>query len=856
MKEEEYDMASRSHISNISNNITHDSRAMQMEYNKSEDTIDNDNHKFTTNVRSNLNSNGRFLSPASSQSHSRSQSHSMLPDTNDTDMILMTSSQILNNSSPFNDATREKNKHTKVDLTFEHYDKKSNGLDKYITRNFLDIQNDTNSIRLKTKSPNNNRESNSIQHDIEQNPFDDNEKTSNKNLPYTMKNNKSNNNDSKNSLLPLESFDDEDEEDEHEDPIENENNNNDKHSTATYQIPKLRKSLTPWRNKDKQKRTDNYNNTAVSSPTRSINAKPFINSSNHNNSEGNVMATSSSNVKEIEFLQKQLTSYKLQQKTLYEVIIHQLNQNNTDSNNGGNKLYENLLSNISKNDEQVEKLKKIIKDKENQLENSNNELTKIKNEYSETLNYANEYLQHSEIISQSIDDLLNLIVENAEFLQIDDNEKNTLIKATQINSTFIMVKLNSLTSILKNLISNQLEKDASIVKDQQTNNNNSNTTIDTKLEINIESLHKQYDKFLNGIKFKLSSSQAIENALYEKLSNQFNLLNQIQQYIQESNNDTGEKESQIIQLEKELNLLEKKLNNEKVNNTKLMNLKEENWQDLIGQLENDIEYLTSNKDDLTSLIDELSKNIEHLRFENDDISSLVKQLTEEKRNKDNDFSNLLVELNDMKLQNNNLQNIIENLHSNANITNEKNELEFDKLKQHLLLHLNKNFEIFERILQKKSIDQSKKKIEFITKNTGLKNVKLIQPKLESLYNFIETALKAITDAYITLLTQEKQEKRSNDKRVSSLESEDAHEYYQRETQLRIEELERKWISERERRKLDANAAESRIRRLEEENQLLREQLYVQRTTISSSSSRNSVLNNNTHDKKNNFEIRQ
>lgn len=49
--------------------------------------------------------------------------------------------------------------------------------------------------------------------------------------------------------------------------------------------------------------------------------------------------------------------------------------------------------------------------------------------------------------------------------------------------------------------------------------------------------------------------------------------------------------------------------------------------------------------------------------------------------------------------------------------------------------------------------------------------------------------------------------------------------HEKEMQLRIDELERKWVSERERRKLDSNAAEIQISKLETENEALREKLY-------------------------------
>ena len=95
---------------------------------------------------------------------------------------------------------------------------------------------------------------------------------------------------------------------------------------------------------------------------------------------------------------------------------------------------------------------------------------------------------------------------------------------------------------------------------------------------------------------------------------------------------------------------------------------------------------------------------------------------------------------------------------------------------------------------------------------GLTATKTMQTKLESLYNFIETAQESIVESYTSMVLLEG-ERRSTEGTSS------------KEMQLRIEELERKWISERERRRLDITAAESRITRLEAENELLREKLY-------------------------------
>lgn len=82
-------------------------------------------------------------------------------------------------------------------------------------------------------------------------------------------------------------------------------------------------------------------------------------------------------------------------------------------------------------------------------------------------------------------------------------------------------------------------------------------------------------------------------------------------------------------------------------------------------------------------------------------------------------------------------------------------------------------------------------------------------------------MDSIVEEHAVLLLKEK----GRIKRASLYgESSETDEGFNRHVQLRIEELERKWIAERERRKLDGRAAEGRISQLEQENENLHEQI--------------------------------
>ena len=175
------------------------------------------------------------------------------------------------------------------------------------------------------------------------------------------------------------------------------------------------------------------------------------------------------------------------------------------------------------------------------------------------------------------------------------------------------------------------------------------------------------------------------------------------------------------------------------------------------------------------------------------------------------------QLDKLDLENYELKNQINTLDS-QNLVLSQYETNFIKFNQNLLLHLHNVFHILQKILQESSIIQFDRKMKSINSiPNALKNLNVIQPKLESLYTFIETALESIIDSYISsLIATGSSEQQERDEVI---------EPPNKELNLRIEELQRRWISERERRKLDANASEARIRTLEQENESLRSKLF-------------------------------
>ncbi|CDO94439.1 unnamed protein product [Kluyveromyces dobzhanskii CBS 2104] len=142
--------------------------------------------------------------------------------------------------------------------------------------------------------------------------------------------------------------------------------------------------------------------------------------------------------------------------------------------------------------------------------------------------------------------------------------------------------------------------------------------------------------------------------------------------------------------------------------------------------------------------------------------------------------------------------------------------QFTLLKSKLLDHLKAIFGSFDKILQKESIDQAFNKLHNLEQLDGAKHFKKTLVKLDSVFFFIESAIDSIITEHIDILLKQKDEWSS-----SPLEDK-----LQKQSSLKIDELRKKWIGERERRKLESEAATSRINMLQIENQRLREQLGV------------------------------
>ena len=240
----------------------------------------------------------------------------------------------------------------------------------------------------------------------------------------------------------------------------------------------------------------------------------------------------------------------------------------------------------------------------------------------------------------------------------------------------------------------------------------------------------------------------------------------------------------------------------------------------LEKLKEDIIKMKQNEKVLTKELETQTK-INKLKENNWDsyINDLEKQINDLQIDKSEEFHVIQNQLDKLDLENYQLKNQLNTL-DNQKLILSQYESNFIKFNQNLLLHLDSIFNILQKILQESSIAQFDRKMKSIKSlPNALKNLNLIQPKLESLYTFIETALESIINSYISSLiameTPEQPHQQGNELTATP----------NKELTLRIEELQRRWISERERRKLDANASEARIKALEQENESLRSKLF-------------------------------
>lgn len=604
---------------------------------------------------------------------------------------------------------------------------------------------------------------------------------------------------------------------------------------------------------------------------------------------------------EVGHLSAQLTQYKIKVRALTE-ILKQLNldddeniplqrelrqldigripsMNTTSIENGGDFDVKILKEENSKLKEALDgKNKEFIKLKE--------ELIKNKRDYESMLEEVNDFMQHNESISQTLDGILQFLLANTTLSPV---EYQNLEKAINFEPTFIDVKMKALSvnvdmivralnalktqSILPKAEGSPVGGNSSIFNSQLENSE----ILDTKLEFAIETMHKKYHDFILSIQKKLEKNELLENELRAKLLEQKKLLHEIA--VRNNSTEKGEdtaiewrrsrsslfssiddlnkrasielsksyqdhvdalngmllsykreledKEKQLVSVRKQLDTtstsgtdleLLNKLREQSLHfedKTNEWNKYKQNLKDRIEHLEARnkelLEHLTNLEGEFNSTIKEQENHIGELEkklhvamrkssYYFDDNQILQEQL-EELGNEVN-----MLQDDNLKLRE---QQIIE-----AN--DEKYKKIITSMKSQVLDHLRLIFGILEKILQKDSVDQAFAKIDHLEQTDPFKHFKKTMVKLDSVFVFIQTAVDSIVTEHVNLLLKHNSDWLIGHEMEGST----------KQTALKMEELRKKWIGERERRKLESEAAADRISLLEIENQRLREQLGI------------------------------
>ncbi|KAL3237341.1 gamma-tubulin complex subunit SPC72 [Nakaseomyces bracarensis] len=698
------------------------------------------------------------------------------------------------------------------------------------------------------------------------------------------------------------------------------------HSDTLYELPPLRTPLKKrYSIEPDRKSGQDWNNRARAVSSRSSRDFDSIEEFNQPSQADKMNGISANQKSTIDQLNKQIVSYRLKIKSLYE-IIRQLNTDSSKDGNKRNSYMENLLLKIPKEEEfhelkraninlehSLHKKNELIDELNSTLRARDDELQKTKHDHTETLEMTREYLEHSEELAKHIDYILDFLLDELPFT---GDERLALENARKIGAAFAMVKLNALSSVVKKLVVTQKSRESttdpenknteSITKNglntpEYTNDNDfaiANSTaihatanndspgnekgefdlsdqfLNSQMEEAIEELHKEYDSFVKGIRVKLEKSERLEELLLKKLSEQEKLINDISlldkedlakvletskrsseisvesneidgakdalnksyqehidnltSHIEILNKDLLEKNNFIDSLKEELeqqsdewSKMKSRMIRELDDEKELFQRKEQNWKDLLSSYEEQLNFAHEDRDEMMNTITELKSEVQDVYEKNRENIQLLQEELGYLQKKSHSYSNEIFQLTrDNNIMTKKLENVSDNSKKMKNIirnykehSNELEELnsDFESVKKQLLLHLQNNLNIFMTILEEKSVKQALKKLYSIEKIKGLENTGHISNKLESLYVYIENASQSIIENYLHLVQQE------SDRKHSPIKNE-------KEMYLRIEELQRKWTSERERRKIDSDVANTKINRLEMENAHLKEQL--------------------------------
>ena len=473
--------------------------------------------------------------------------------------------------------------------------------------------------------------------------------------------------------------------------------------------------------------------------------------------------------------------------------------------------------------------------------------------------------------------------------QIEDDENEILQKAINFGPNYTVVKLVALESSMKNLLKRLQDNETKLLaKESEVQFNKRGSIMANSTQINehdingkiaptepqpdliIQQLHKDYEQFMKTIREKLTHSSQLEESLLGKLSKQNNILRtlnleykrQIDESSFEDHNEstsntveqtipekTGEQsiplsymkhitsleelkeklEMDLSRSNEEIHALKEsvqdnanlKKNNDlllrKIENLEVLaNHKDKNWTDLVNELETQSKELTDNNHNLEELLENVQLQNSELKVVNADLDSKLHELNDT-LDDDEDKIRKLTESNHA------IRELAIKEKADHSQKIDVYEEEFQEFSNTLFLHIVHIFETLKTIIEQRSIEQSFRKIDRISMVSTLGNINTTNSKMKAIYSFVEMALSSIIQSYTDILIESSENDTSNHDTNSGNLARGEEEA--RNLQLRLNEVQSRWVSERERRKLESNTAEARITKLQLENDLLKEQIF-------------------------------
>jgi len=557
--------------------------------------------------------------------------------------------------------------------------------------------------------------------------------------------------------------------------------------------------------RDSDSNNKNYKNksksTLESSPDMSrtkslfrnlyMNPKPIINKNNDNNNLLELSykvidflsllsnITNNNYSSKSQYMQIDIQKFEKTKKSLFELSMKYIEQNNNQSNN---KKYINRLFQSYNN--QTNNRNKMRRDLQLILMNNNVANIKKEAEYKELIDKINELKRN----------INNLEKENKKLINMNNNSKKELI-----NNTLLLSKKNNQLNLAKIENSQFIEQINILQKDNEAliglindkNNNNKNNKIQNDFEKieQKENIIKKYNKQINSLKINYENKLKDKNNIITKLNEKINELNNSLKYFVNMKDIIKEKDIIIDELKKNSN--NNKNNNYKSeeNENKIMSAKTEfNNNDLVFEESNSFSYIikknkknnikenkpqqktkfnfnelifeqidsffyeTDKKDKEDSIsniilnnnkVDELENEISKLKNENNTIKNEninLKSLLKENKNNENEDKNkinkYIEEINNLKKENNQIiedKNNIMSDYENMLLNNKNMEVTMEeKDKQIEILENNiKNLENQIKELENKNIRNSSEDMVNNKNNIEINISQKLKPKISN-----------------------------------------------------------------------------------------------------------------------------